>query len=57
MTVQQQVLGFEISVDDIFGVEILQRERDFCCVEFGHRIWESLRTINNSGSKNEEFAC
>lgn len=43
MSVQQQVLGFQVAVDDVLGVQVLEGERDFGCVEFGDGVRESLR--------------
>lgn len=39
---EQQVFRLEISVDDIEGVEVVDSEGDFCGVEFGNGVWESL---------------
>ena len=40
--IQQDVFRFEISIDDILGVQMVKGERDFCSVEFGNRFRKSL---------------
>ena len=42
MPVQQEILGFEIPVDDVHAVQIIQREGDFGGIEFGYGIREAL---------------
>ena len=39
---QEDVLRFEVSVDDVFAVEVVERERDFGRVELRYGIWEAL---------------
>lgn len=48
MTVEEQVLGLEVSIDDVLGMQILQRQRDFCGVELCDGIWEALSTVSNT---------
>lgn len=45
--VEQNVFGFEVAVDDVEGMEIVEGEGDFCCVEFGDGIGESLEIEQN----------
>lgn len=42
MSIQEQVLGFEIAIYDILGVQVFEGERHFGCVELGDRVGESL---------------
>ena len=44
VSVEQQVLGLQVSVDDVHAVEVVECERDFSSVEFGYRVWEPLKT-------------
>lgn len=39
---EENVLGFEIAVNDIERVQVIESERDFCREEFGHGIRETL---------------
>jgi hypothetical protein len=50
--IQQYILGFQIAVDDIAGVEVLDGEQYFCCVEFG----DLLREFAVASEQVEEFA-
>jgi hypothetical protein len=40
--VYEDVLGFEIAVDDVEAMQMVQGEGDLCGVEFGHWVWEAL---------------
>lgn len=42
MAVQQQILRFEITVDNLMSVQILQGQRDFGGIKLGHGIGEPL---------------
>lgn len=42
MSVEQQVFRFQISVDDIFFVQIFESQGDLGCIELGDRIGEAL---------------
>lgn len=42
MSVQEQVFGFQVTVDDILIVQVFKGKGDFGGVEFGNWIWESL---------------
>jgi hypothetical protein len=50
MSVQEQVLGLEIAVDDVHAVEVVQGQCDLCSIEFGYRVGEAL-----SGIVSREF--
>ncbi len=39
---EKDVFWFEISIDDVEGMEVIDCESDFGCVEFGDGVWESL---------------
>lgn len=41
LRVQQDVLGLQVSVDDVEGVEVAQRAGDLCCVEPGSGLQEA----------------
>jgi hypothetical protein len=43
MSVKEQVLGFQISVYDLFRMQILERKGDFRSIEFRNWIWKSLK--------------
>jgi hypothetical protein len=45
MSVQEQVLGLEIAVDDVHAVEIVQCQCDLSSIEFGYRVGEALGGI------------
>ena len=45
MSVQKQVLGLQIAVDDVHAVEIVQCQCDLCSIEFGYRVGEALGGI------------
>lgn len=40
---EEDVLGFEVSVDDVERVEVVESQRNLSCEEFGDWIRESLR--------------
>jgi hypothetical protein len=42
VVVEEDVFGFEVAVDDVEIVEVVEGEGDFCSVEFGDWIWKSL---------------
>jgi hypothetical protein len=42
VTVEQQVLWFKITVDDMFLMQVLERQGDFGGIEFGNRVGEAL---------------
>lgn len=42
MSVEQQVLWFEVSVDDILVVQVFKSQRDLGRIEFGDRVGEAL---------------
>lgn len=42
MSVQKQVLGFEIPVDDVLCMEVFECQGDFGGIEFGDRVWKTL---------------
>lgn len=44
--VEEQVLGFQIAVDDFQRVEVVESESDFGCVKLGDWIGEPLYTRN-----------
>jgi len=48
MSVEQQVLGFQITVDDVVGMEVVERERDLGGVELCDWIWEALEIVSIS---------
>ena len=50
MSIEQKVLGLQISVDDVLCVQILESKRDLCCVEFGNRVRETLIMVNKDRS-------
>ena len=43
MTVKQEILRLQVTIDNLMGVKILQRQCDFCCIEFGNWIGETLQ--------------
>lgn len=43
MSVEEEVLGFQVSVDDVFRMQVLERKRDLGGVEFGDGVRESLQ--------------
>ena len=43
VVVEEDVFGFEVAVDDVEIVEVVESEGDFCGVEFGYWVWKSLR--------------
>lgn len=42
VSVEKQIFWFEIAVDDVVGVEVIESERDLSSVELGHRIRKAL---------------
>jgi hypothetical protein len=40
--VEKDVLGFQVAVHDVFAMQMVERQRYLCGVEFSHGIWESL---------------
>jgi len=46
MSVQEQVLGLEIAVDDVHAVEVVQCQCDLCSIEFGYRVGEALERMS-----------
>jgi hypothetical protein len=42
VVVEEDVFGFEVAVDDVEVVEVVEGESDLCSVEFGDWIWKSL---------------
>ena len=42
VAVEEQVLGLQISVDDILGMQIFECQRHFGRIEFSDGIWEAL---------------
>ena len=42
VSIEQQVLRLQISVDDVHAMEIVKRECNFSGVELGDRVWEAL---------------
>jgi hypothetical protein len=45
VSVQEQVLGLEIAVDDVHAVEVVQCQCDLCSIELGYRVGEALGGI------------
>lgn len=43
VAIEQQVLGLQIAVNDVLGVQVIQGQRDLGSVKFGDGIGESLR--------------
>lgn len=43
MAIEEQVFRLQISINDVLGVQILKRQSNLCSVEFGDRVWETLR--------------
>jgi hypothetical protein len=56
MSVQEQVLGLEIAVDDVHAVEVVQCQCDLCSVEFGYRVGESLGGTVSREFKTRQYA-
>jgi hypothetical protein len=54
VAVQKEVLGFQVSVDDIPLVQVLQGQRDFGGVELGYRIGEALDAVSKTKTLLEE---
>lgn len=48
MSVEQQILGLEISVDNVLGVKVFEGQGYLRCVELGDRIRESLDDVSLS---------
>ena len=46
MPIQQQVLGFEISIDNVLRMQIVERQSDLCGVKFGYRVWKPLHPVS-----------
>jgi hypothetical protein len=46
MAVEQQVFGFQIAVDDVVLVKVVERERNLCSIEFGNRIGKALSNVS-----------
>ena len=42
MSVEQQVFGLEIAVNDVHAMKIIECQRDFSGVKFRDRIWKAL---------------
>ena len=40
--VEQDVLGLQVAVDDVPGVQVLDGEQDLAGIEFGHLLWKLL---------------
>jgi hypothetical protein len=41
--IEQQVLRLQVTVDDVERMQVIERQCDFCSVEFCHGIGEALR--------------
>ena len=46
VVVEQDVLRFEVTVDDIKGMQVIEGEGHLCRVKLGHWIGESLTTTS-----------
>ena len=46
MSIQQQILGLQVTVDDVHAMEVFERKRDFCSVELRDRVREALGIIS-----------
>lgn len=42
--VEEDIFGFEISVDNVEGVQMVQSQGDLGSVELGHWLWEPLNS-------------
>lgn len=42
MPIQKQIFGFEVAIDDVHRMQIVERKSYFGGVEFSYRIGESL---------------
>lgn len=42
MAVEEQVLGLEVSVNNVLGVQVLNGKRSLSSVKLGNRVRESL---------------
>jgi hypothetical protein len=40
LLVEHDILRFEVAVDDVLTVEVLQGQQDFAGVNFGFALWE-----------------
>lgn len=45
--VEKDVLGFQVAVHDVFVVQMIERQRYLCGIEFSYGIWESLRNYED----------
>lgn len=45
MAIQQQVLGFQVAVDDVMRVQVVECERNLCGIELGDGVGEALEEL------------
>jgi len=53
--VEKNVLGLEVTVDNVEGMQMIQRKCNLRSVKFGHRVWETL-TRRNRISFSRKFS-
>ena len=41
--IEENVLGLEVAVDDVEGMEVIEGKRDFSRIELGHWVGEALQ--------------
>lgn len=51
MSVKEEVLRFQVSVDNMLRMQVFQRERDFGRVEFGDSVRKPLPNVSNDATK------
>jgi hypothetical protein len=42
VSVQEQILRFQVAVDNIHAVQVVQGQSDFSCIKLGNRVREAL---------------
>jgi len=42
ISAEEQVFGLQVTVDDVEGMKVVERQGDFCGVEFSDRVREAL---------------
>ena len=53
VVVEQDVLRFEVTVDDIKGMQVIEGESHLCRVKLGHWIREPLTTTSTNERENK----
>lgn len=59
VSIQQQVFGLQITIDDVLGMKVFQGQGHFSGIEFGYWVWEPLQSdvSKSSGKRRISSMC